>query len=59
MEAALKDPLDFVDLTPSQDSHSDGTLQSESDMDSDDGSVERSVSDLQSEDGSERDFVML
>ena len=64
VEAALKDPLDFVDLTPSQDSHSDSTLQSESDMelddsDSDDESVERSVSDLQSEDGSERDFVML
>ena len=64
VEAALKDPLDFVDLTPSLDSHSDGTLQSESDMelddsDSDDESVERSVSDLQSEDGSERDFVML
>ena len=67
VEAALKDPLDFVDLTPSPDSHSDSTLQSESDMelddsDSDDGSVERSVSDLQSEDGSEKDledFVML
>lgn len=64
VEAALKDPLDFVDLTPSLDSHSDGTLQSESDVelddsDSDDEGVERSVSDLQSEDGSERDFVML
>ena len=64
VEAALKDPLDFVDLTPSLDSHSDSTLQSESDMelddsDSDDESVERSASDLQSEDGSERDFVML